>query len=215
MRLWESRAFEPHQEVGRLVVVEGDPGAGKTSAIASACRSTDVFGVPQLDHVAGTLQLVPFDPSYPEDWYVAAERARQAQIQQLLRLGHRVLQDRGVLSTLAFVYATTFGSHESGRVRRLLRRLTEGQGLIRPDLLVILSVDVRVGLQRRAMFRDSEQYRVWFDPEFLARYQEFYRVLAPRALTCPTVVIDTSSLSYNSVCRELVRSYSNWTAAIS
>ena len=84
MRLWESRAFEPHQEAGRLVVVEGDPGAGKTSAIASACRNTDVFGVPQLDHVTGARHTVPFDPIYPEDWYVAAERARQTEIRRLL-----------------------------------------------------------------------------------------------------------------------------------
>lgn len=118
-----------------------------------------------------------------------------------------------MLSTLAFVYASTFDSLEPGRVLRLLRRLAEGQGIIRPDLLVIMSVDVDVGLQRRATFRHSEQYRVWFDAEFLTRYQEFYRVLAPRALTCPTVVIDTSSLSCDAVCKELVRSYSDWTAA--
>lgn len=204
MRLWESRAFEPHQEVGRLVVVEGDPGAGKTSAIASASRSTDVFVVPQLDHVTSPLRVVPYDPSYPEDWYVAAERARQAEIRRLLGLGYRVLQDRGVLSTLAFVYASTFRSHEPRRVRRLLRCLAEGQALIRPDALVIMNVDVEVGLQRRAVFRDSEHYRVWFDPEFLTRYQAFYRVLAPRALTCPTAIIDTSSLSFDAVSEELV-----------
>jgi thymidylate kinase len=209
MRLSESRVFKPHQEVGRLVVVEGDPGAGKSAAIASVSRNTNIVVVPQLDHVTDALRPFPFDSNYPEDWYVEAERARQSEIRRLLELGHLVLQDRCVLSTIAFVYASTFRHHRPARVRRLLQRLDTGQKVIRPDVLVIMHVDVEVGLRRRRTFRESEQYRIWFDQDFLTRYQAFYRVLAPRVLRCRTAVIDTTSLSCKAVVEALVNSYLN------
>jgi thymidylate kinase len=207
MRLWESWVFEPHQEVGRLVVVEGDPGAGKTAAIASASRNTNMVVVPQLDHVTDALSPFPFDSNHPEDWYVEAERARQAEIRRFLKLGHRVLQDRCVLSTLAFAYASTLDPNELARVLRLLQRLARGQKAIRPDVLVIMNVDVEVSLQRRRTFRQSERYQVWFDQDFLTRFQAFYRVLAPRFLRCPTAVINTSSLSRKGVVEALRHSY--------
>src|ERR1035437_4429192 len=105
-------AFESHQEAGRLVVVEGDPGAGKTSAITSVARETGVIVVPQLDHVTDATVPSAYDPKYPEDWYVDMERARQSDIRKLLQCGRVVLQDRCVLSTLAFVYASVIRHRE-------------------------------------------------------------------------------------------------------
>jgi predicted ATPase len=202
-------ALESHQETGRLVVVEGDPGAGKTSAITSVARETDVIVVPQLDHVSDAAVPSAYDPQYPEDWYVDMERARQSDIRKLLHSGQVVLQDRWVLSTLAFVYASAIHRREPGRIRRLLRYLAQGPTFVMPDALVVMSVDVDVGLGRRSQFRQSDQYRVWFDRAFLIRFQAFYRVVGPRVLPCPTTLIDTSSLSRRSTVDALVHSYAS------
>src|SRR5437588_134075 len=97
--------FEPHGGSGRLIVLEGDPGAGKTSAAtAGGIEIPGAITVPQLSHLADADSNMPFDVAYAEDWYLDMERGRQASIRQMLLEGHVVIQDRGILSTLAYAY---------------------------------------------------------------------------------------------------------------
>jgi thymidylate kinase len=198
--------FASHREAGRLVVVEGDPGAGKTSAIAAAACDTNAYIVPQLDHATDDADSRDGGPGYPEDWYLDMERARQSGIRDLLRSGRLILQDRNVLSTLAFAFASTGPRGDRSRLCHLLGRLAEGQRCVRPDVVVIMHVDVEVGLARRRSVLCNEKYRAWFNRDFLTRFQEFYRVVTPRIVTSPTKVIDTSSLSREATCNVLAAS---------
>jgi thymidylate kinase len=208
MTSWRAVEFEAHQESGRLLVVEGDPGAGKTSSIASAQWGTDVVVVPQLERASAGSECRDSESEYPEDWYVEAERARQTVVRNALRAGRVVLQDRSVLSTAAFVYASAIhrGSRRN-RVDRFLRYLTQGPAFLKPDGLIIMQVAIDVGIARRPTFRYSDRYRPWFDADFLRRFQEFYRRIVPRVLACPTTIVDTSALSRQEVVGVLERSY--------
>lgn len=189
-----STCFDAHREPGTFVVVEGTPGAGKTLALTAVAEKTNAAIVAELNHVVdarvsaqGTLDL--------DRWYVGAERARQPHLRRLLREGRAVLQDRGLVSTLAFVYAS---SDEPTRLERLLTMITECGPFICPDAIVIMRTEVCTGLRRRSTFQNDPAYRRWFDQEFLTRYDAFYRLVAPGLLRCPTFQIDTSSLSRSS-----------------
>jgi thymidylate kinase len=189
-RLWSS--FEPHREAGRLIVVEGSPGAGKTSAIVSVGRATGSVVVPELYHL--TDASVPSEelPDHSAHWYIDAELARQGDIRRCLKAGLRVIQDRSVVSTLAFAHATAIDRRSCQRAERLIQRLVDGPKFLAPDTLVIMHVDVVVGLRRRRAFRQVAEYRQWFDEAFLHRLNTFYRVVVPQLLRCPMVEIDTS-----------------------
>lgn len=188
--------FEPHGGSGWLVVLEGDPGAGKTSAASAGdIQISGAITVPQLNHLNSTDSTRAFDVAHPEDWYLDMERERQASIRQMLLDGHVVIQDRGILSTLAYAYASAKRNNEHARLRRFLRRLREGDAFLIPDTLVILRVDVEVGVARRPRFMQSQLYREWFDRPFLYTYQQFYLRTAPGLVPCPAFVIDTTLLS--------------------
>jgi thymidylate kinase len=208
MALSESMLFEPHREAGRLIMVEGDPGAGKTSAIISLVRRGNFSVVPQLDHVIDQFRHVPFNSAHPEDWYVAVELLRQTEVRRLLNSGKQVLQDRSILSTLGFAYASTASSQNQERFERIVRHFSEGEKVIKPDLFVLMNVDIETGLQRRNAFSQDEHYRTWFDRDFLARYQAFYSTVVPCLLNCAKLTLNTSDLSLEEVTEILANLFS-------
>lgn len=184
--------YVPHERSGRLLVLEGDPGSGKTTTIASLASVQDISVIPELDHTA-----MPDPPSWacPEEWYVDAERQRQPAIDRLLAAGRTVVEDRSVLSTLAFAYAChRRHTRPAGHLRRLIERLRSGP-FIQPDSLVILSVDAEVGIARRPTFSMSARYREWFDLEFLTYLHDYYSNMAASFRRFPVAVLDTSRLA--------------------
>lgn len=186
-----SASFVPHHFRGRLLIVEGVPGAGKTSTIARVCQMTDSIVLPELDHVVDAPERNKGEWAERQGWYVERERARQAALRSLLGQGRSVIQDRCVLSTLAFAYAETReGSVE--RTTQTAALLAGTPSFILPDALLLMYVDIDVSLRRRQSFRRSTPYRQWFNKKFLQRLDKFYRVVAPRLLPCPTIEIDTT-----------------------
>lgn len=187
-------AFSFHDEPGTLVVVEGVPGAGKTSAIAAVASGLGAATLPEIDHVTHQPPACPHDQDTLAEWYVDAELRRQQQLREVLRSNRIVIQDRCVLSTVAFAFARSAAGSREAR-RRLLQRLTDGPKFVMPDAIIILDVDVATSLSRRRSYVDDKRYRIWFDPIFLARFRRFYHRTAHRLMRCTTISFDTSAAS--------------------
>lgn len=193
-----SASFVPHRFAGRLLVVEGLPGAGKTSAIARVCHLTDSIVLPELDHVVEAPDRDNCEWDELQRWYVERERGRQAVLHSLLQQGRSVIQDRCVLSTLAFAYAES-GESSVERTRQTAALLAGTPAFTLPDTLLLMYVDIEVSLQRRESFRGSATYRTWFDRHFLQRLDEYYRLVVPHLLPCPTITLDTTFASPSAV----------------
>jgi thymidylate kinase len=184
-----------HGGPGRLIVVEGDAGAGKTSAIVRMARDSNLVVMRELDHVA--FAEASGDPTQPSngDWYIAAERARQQTIRTYLKSGCSVIQDRSIISTIAFAYAAA-AARVTGYdqlLARVVDQVRNGAPFVRPDIVLSLSVDVDVGLRRRDASRHVAQYGIWFDRRFLLHFQRFMSHFLAAPAPFPVITVDTSS----------------------
>ena len=134
--------FQPHECEGCLFVIEGDPGAGKTTAIRQLASQFDLVVFPEIDHASQNHKLHTAKVLGSSDWYLEAEAARQIELKALLKSGYCVLQDRSLLSTMAFTYASATSQSKAARVAHLLDRAALLPSFIAPDSLMILTVDV-------------------------------------------------------------------------
>jgi len=178
---------------GSLVVFEGTPGAGKTSLVRWLASKTLVSVVPELDHHAE-------NSSHRRGgnfaWYLRKERARQPLLEKLLSAGNVVLQDRWYFSTLAFAFARAqLAARDSlyRRQRAVVERIIE-RCPFQPQLVVRMVVDQSVGMKRREAFKADARYSVWYDPQFLAAYEQFYETDLLTLAHCSIVELDSSSL---------------------
>jgi thymidylate kinase len=186
------QCFVAHPHAGIVVLIEGMPGAGKTTVARSLSRRWKLTVLPEVDHVPDAR-----GPSAAGvgtfEWYLKAEAERQSRLVKLLREGQNVVQDRSVLSTVAFQCALRHDAfpHVIASLAQVLR---SSGPFVMPDAAVFLLVDIETSLTRRMMFRKATCYSTWFDREFLGRYLRFYHSVAcavfPRA-----AVIDTSALA--------------------
>ncbi len=128
--------------------------------------------MPELDH---TTEAHILAPAQVQAWYLAAEVNRQSEIRAGLKRSLYVFQDRNILGTLAFSYA----SSKLFRSRHLFtkvatRLLNEADGiLVRPDILIALCVDPAVGLERRRRLSGEPLDPIWADMTFLELHAEF------------------------------------------
>ena len=196
--------FSKHKERGRYTIIEGDPGAGKTSVTTTAERvvSNSVV-LKEFNHIEQSDNAYRGDQKWIQNWYMANECERQAKVHHLLTAGNHVIQDRSVLSTLAFAYAT----HEQSKPDKfldVLQRRAAAPAFIAPDTLFIMQVEPIASLERRRAFREAHAYSIWFDASFLARFHAFFKNVASLNLAAETIVIDTSSMSLDEVKRSIV-----------
>ncbi len=196
--------FQRHRELGRYTIIDGDPGAGKTSAIRAAVKHVcNTAVLKELNHIEQSDKAAWHDPQWIENWYIASERERQEEVNRLLAAGNHVLQDRSLLSTLAFAYASHAQCKPDGFVN-LLQRSAAGPAFIAPDTLLIMQVMPSASLHRRMAFSDAPAYSIWFDALFLERFHAFFQDVASLNLAGETIVIDTSAMSLDEVKRNVV-----------
>ena len=188
------RCFVPNTENGRLMVLEGIPGAGKTTALHRVSKMLGAVMVSQLDHTT-ELSGVMYDEA--QRWYVVAEIERQEFIRASLATSTKVIQDRNIISTLAFAYASAKRYGESKyfttTLRMILRETPEL--LVRPNVLMVLMVDPAVGLLRRRKLSGEPLDQVWRDDSFLKYHAEFYTELACLLPADVVITLDTTDLT--------------------
>lgn len=185
----------PHDRDGCLVVLEGAPGAGKTTFLHRSSGLGGVSTFPQLDHTTQT-PLVPDNDAL--DWYVTEELNRCRHVRAALSASsHYVIQDRCVLSVLAFAYAAARRYGHDGRFASALRKVlqrTRGR-LLQPDILFVLTVAPHVGLQRRYTLAGPPSHEEWRDTTFLRHHASFYTEFLPTFPARRVHVIDTTELT--------------------
>jgi thymidylate kinase len=192
--------FRPHHLAGRYIVFEGDPGAGKTSVLRALRGSQQGLVLSEIDHVADGLA----EAGRPEitRWYLGAESARQPSVRKALQAGGSIVQDRSVLSTFAFAYAKDSG--DSGELSSCVAQAARLGPFILPDVLMILTVEPRVGRARRAYASHRAEYGDWFEPTFLDRFHDFYCGLSGPGLAKRTARLDTTDLSLEEAVRRVL-----------
>ena len=178
--------------------LEGMPGSGKTTAARTVATCCGFVIAKELDHVSHP-GFDPMELSECSKWYIGSEIARQQQLTEVLETGRSIIQDRGLLSTLAFTYASLAmldRGHEYDSYLDTVAVSVAGQVLL-PNLLMFLSVSAHCSVARRA--NCDPRYVLWFDSRFLDFYEEFYSVVSGHITACPTMTIDTSSTSIRDV----------------
>lgn len=169
---------------GRLVVLEGGEGVGKsTQAGLLAERLRDVgYEVDQTREPGGTqagvelrqklLHGADLDPETELEWMLEDRRIHvQQRIRPNLEAGLIVVCDRFTPSTLAYQ-----GVGRGFDVEELERKSAAAAGSLEPDLVIVLDLPDEVAEARVAGARDRFERE---GVEFHARVRAAYRGLAP------------------------------------
>lgn len=173
----------PEAWAGRLVVLEGMPGAGKTTAAdALAGLGYTVVGEYTNDaHATITVDAHPGiddDDAHQLNWLRKAARCTS-----LLDRNPVVYADRDWLSSLSYAYSIASGDCGellAQRVSWALRHLADGT-LLLPGLHVLFDLDPATSIARRAgRLRTGHP---WNRPETLDLLRRFYR--DPVSALCP------------------------------
>ncbi|MGH3122351.1 MAG: AAA family ATPase [Trebonia sp.] len=175
----------PPARHGRLIVLEGMPGAGKTTAAtALAGRGHSVVGEYTSDTEA-TLAIGDHPDVSDDDAHQANWLRKAAQCAARLASRPVVYADRDWLSSLSYACAAGDAELLASRARWAARHLDAGT-LLLPDAYAVFDLDAAASLSRRAgRLRPGHP---WNQPAALSRLRDFYRDPA-RALrpVCPAL----------------------------
>jgi dTMP kinase len=135
---------------GKLIVLEGIDGAGKTSVQRSLLRRWRSDGIRIVGRREPTDPVLarqavaagPKDPALAALYFTLDRIFARPEVERLLRTGTSVLQDRSFYSTLVYQ-----GSRLPRRQGRELERLQRTVAA-RPDRVVLLDVTAPEGLER-------------------------------------------------------------------
>ena len=170
-----------------FITFEGPDGSGKSSQVAALAEFLDQTGYPVLvtrepggtaigDQVRAILSNLENTGMHPRTETLLFLAARAQLVEQVisthLEKGDVVLCDRYADSTLAY---QGFGhGNDLAQIRNLISFATGG---LKPDLTILLDIDVKVGLRRRA--RGGEWNRLdAYNLEFHQRVRQGYHQLA-------------------------------------
>jgi dTMP kinase len=170
-----------------FITLEGPDGSGKTSQAASLSESLRQEGYPVLltrepggtaigDQIRAILSRLDNNEMNPRTETLLFQAARAQLVEQVilkqLEQGGIVICDRYADSTLA--YQGYGHQNDLAQVQSLIDFATRG---LKPDLTLLLDLDVEVGLKRRAQGGDWNRMDA-YDLEFHQRVRDGYHWLA-------------------------------------
>lgn len=157
-----------------LIVLEGMPGAGKTTAVgALAARGLLVLGE-YTDIADATIAIAMHPPVDDDDAHQQNWLRKTAQCTARLARGGTVYADRDWLSSLSYAYSITpadGGALLQQRATWAATSLREGS-LVLPGIYVVFDLDPATSLARRASRLRAGH--PWNDPSSLQRLRDFY-----------------------------------------
>jgi hypothetical protein len=176
-----------------LIVLEGMPGAGKTTAaVALAARGHAIVGE-YTDDSDTTIDIDAHPSIGDDDGHQLNWLRKAAQCATWLGRDPVVYADRDWLSSLSYAYSTAAADHGTLLAQRAAwaeRHLRDGT-LLLPAVYAIFDLDPAASLARRAgRLRPGHP---WNRPEALRRLRQFYR--DPAGCLCPASIELAADLS--------------------
>lgn len=192
-----------------ILAIEGPPGAGKTTllgALVPALLDRSLFFPEPNIKVRPVGAASPHVTSASETlWYLRQEKRRALALRRTGSTAqqtdiHVVVCDRNHLGVLAYTWATRrndgfpYAKAVAYYQRHIASLYTEA------DLrTVILQVSVGASLERRGGSPSHPRWRQWYDRGLLQRLAEFYTDKAPALCPQPPLIIQTDSLTRETV----------------
>jgi thymidylate kinase len=164
------------EEVILDIVLEGLPGAGKSSNIRRLINELPALAIPGESRLflrtLGNYKLIDKYYWLNEEIKTRLAKSFQAPI---------VLFDRCYVSALAYAYAlTSVRGHHRGfeecyeeQLSWYRRSMVEGR-LVRPDLIIVLDVNPHISVSRKPNAHDFDD--VWADIECLKAMRNYYKL---------------------------------------
>lgn len=153
-----------------LYILEGLPGAGKTSIFNKVSKNGD-FGIVE--------QVIPhqFCNDRLEKYYFYSDCLKYKKA-LLLHKKSDVVMDRGYLSTLAYNYAFD-KLFKSKNYTNIKKRFDQKKNMFfKPCTVLYITVDINESLSRKN--RAGKNDNIWCDKKFLFYMREFYETKMPK-----------------------------------
>lgn len=176
---------------GKLIVIEGIDGSGKSTIIAEAVKQSSKW-----HHKRGFTHNSPWDSfihAHPQSilYYLDMAWKTQRILLPLLKRGEIVLQDRYVQTIDSYLPDATYGHNA------IMRRILE-PSFIRPDAYVFCDVPASTAIRRLKGKPEEYHDRIAAHPELLEQRREEYQKIY-NAIQCKKTVLDTTRPLQHSV----------------
>ncbi|SNQ47599.1 Thymidylate kinase [Frankia canadensis] len=192
-----------------VLVLDGPPGAGKTSLLA---RMVPVLGDECLWFTEPNARLSAGlrSPVHPSNaghslWFLRHEldKARACAGLAADPATRLLVCDRNHLGALAYCWATRAEDSLPYRAARDFYARHIAPALPEQVLTVIMLVSPRESLTRRGNVAERPRWKQWFDQGLLERLHTFYTDIAPALCPTPPLIVETDEATPNTVLAKI------------
>ena len=164
-----------------LIILEGLPGAGKTTLGKRLARKFGGVLIPQI--------ILPFPKNYKqlasyakEQFFMKNDLQKYKKARQCLKNKKLVIMDRGIFSTIAYNYALT-RLKQSNTYKKVMEFYKKNRKIFNlPQIIVYLNVSILNSLRRKKRLppKKTEEASLWVNPYFLKEMKNFYHKFLPK-----------------------------------
>lgn len=171
-----------------LVVLEGLPGAGKTTVL----RHLNAAGIATINEL-----VLPEPAVADENFFLENDRRKYDVV-----TGDNTVMDRNFISTLCFntAHDSVFHTNRRTAINQSIIDMQTAGVVWQPDLYVWLRCSVSTSLERQSKTNDP----IWSNAAFLQAVDDQYRgYFAGHSIA--SIVINTDELSCNDVAQRIIK----------
>lgn len=154
----------------RLYVLEGLPGAGKTSMVEMLSRhDSSICAIPQI------LPEEPaFDQAMSQEFFMQSDQLKTRRF--LTSKNNVCLSDRYYASTLAFhwAYDKIHGTNSYAKVFKWYRSASKQGKLVSPYAVFYIDVPIDMSLARKGRTASKSTDDLWLNTDFLQYFGSYY-----------------------------------------
>lgn len=192
-----------------VLVLDGPPGAGKTSLLARmvSALGDDAMWLTEPNARLATGLSAPVHPAPAGHtlWFLRHELDKARALRPLAndRATSLLIADRNHLGALAYCYATRAEDSLPYKLARDFYARRIAPELPETVLTAILLVSPDQSLTRRGRTAELPRWRQWFDEGLLERLHTFYTDIAPTLCPIPPVIVDTDGATPEAVLAQV------------